>query len=74
MGLREVSKMDGYTLKALLTIALYVVLDAMLNFPRTWGLRQSLAHEVGEFWHSLAMPLHTLHPIKVKTRTRRYRI
>ncbi len=66
--------MDGYTLKALLMIALYVVLEAMLNFPRTRGLRQSLAREAGQFWHSLAMPLHTPQPIKVKARVRRHRI
>jgi hypothetical protein len=63
--------MDGYTLKALLMIALFAVLEVALNLPRTRGLRQSLHREVSQFWHSLATPAHVLQPVKVKAELRR---
>jgi hypothetical protein len=62
--------MDGYTFKALLMIALFVVLEVALNYPRTRGLRRSVSREVSQLWHSLAIPLHTLQPVKVKARTK----
>ncbi len=66
--------MDGYTLKAILTIVLFVVLEVALNFPRTARLRQSMYREMGQLWHSLAMPLHGLQPVKVRAKAARRRI